>query len=801
MTSGQTPVPGALVQLCVVNGSCTQIQTDNRGQYRFPVGYGSFALTVYPPVNGLGSNTSVATASASTSAQAPYAQVDIALQTPSLPPGASLTSPSFGTVTSGQPTIFWEEPTVYKTTGCPNGWGFLLISGTDTTTGQPASRFVPLTETPPGSGHYQADIPALAPLHGTGRFDPLINCSAGLSFFPQGGPQAGGTSVLIRVSSPTVTGVHFGSSAGVSFTQLSPDLYQVTSPAGTGDVPLTVTFTDGSTSRLGTFHYLSASLSGPAEGSADGGGVIDIHGQGFAPGTHVLIGGRPSPSVQVVNSGELLVVAPPGEGTGTVTVMSQGGSTVAGSYTYDGTPSAEALYENDLEAADFGLLLTDVLSEESPESAALDISLYLLEKMFDDSLPEDDKPFIGVIGITIAWSSGAGEGALLVEAVILLMETLPKFVALIDPSGAVVDSNGAPVPGASVTLFRQNGGSLTPVPSGDQTIDPSVNPQTTGPAGTFAWEATAGIYQVTASSPSCVDGSGTPITVKTPIFGIPPPVTGLVLTLPCSIGTAAPPKISAISPAIVPSTGGQTVTVTGTGFDHVSQVLIGTKPAPRWTVLSPTSLQVVTAARTGTADIRVVTPSGTSNVSATDKVSFATPPTAAVSPDVGRGAVNHPVTFTGANLSGITTLTSPTPGVTFSTVHASGTKVTAKVSVTAKVPLGPLSVSMAKAIGPAIACTDCLSVTAPPALNASAQPIQVSHGGSVTADLPLRLEPGGQIVVSGQPGITISILNNSGTVVIASVTVSSTVTPGQYNATFINPDGGRTTAKSIIHVT
>jgi hypothetical protein len=180
-------------------------------------------------------------------------------------------------------------------------------------------------------------------------------------------------------------------------------------------------------------------------------------------------------------------------------------------------------------------------------------------------------------------------------------------------------------------------------------------------------------------------------------------------------------------------------------------------------------------------------------------VSFATPPTAAVSPDVGRGAVHHRVTFTGVNLSGVKTLTSPTSGVTFSAVHASKTRVTAKVSVTAKVPLGPLSVSMAKATGPPIACTDCLSVTAPPALSAGAPPVQVSPGTNVVADLPLSLEAGGKIV-AGHSGITISILDNSGTVVIVSVTVSSTVAPGQYNATFVNPDGGRATGKSVIQV-
>ena len=50
------------------------------------------------------------------------------------------------------------------------------------------------------------------------------------------------------------------------------------------------------------------------------------------------------------------------------------------------------------------------------------------------------------------------------------------------------------------------------------------------------------------------------------------------------------PAVTGVSPGSGPSTGGNTVTVTGTGFTGASAVAFGTVPATSFTVNSDTSI-------------------------------------------------------------------------------------------------------------------------------------------------------------------------------------------------------------------
>lgn len=86
-----------------------------------------------------------------------------------------------------------------------------------------------------------------------------------------------------------------------------------------------------------------------------------------------------------------------------------------------------------------------------------------------------------------------------------------------------------------------------------------------------------------------------------------------------SIGT---PEVSSVSPSIGPS--GTSVTVQGSWFDGVSNVLFGQTPATSWSVNSSGVLVAVAPSGTNgeTVDVRVVTPAGTSSVSATDEYTF-----------------------------------------------------------------------------------------------------------------------------------------------------------------------------------
>lgn len=76
--------------------------------------------------------------------------------------------------------------------------------------------------------------------------------------------------------------------------------------------------------------------------------------------------------------------------------------------------------------------------------------------------------------------------------------------------------------------------------------------------------------------------------------------------------TATAPTISKVSPASGPTTGGTSVTVTGTNFTGATAVAFGGTAATAFTVNGPTSITATTPARdAGAADVQVAAPGGT----------------------------------------------------------------------------------------------------------------------------------------------------------------------------------------------
>ena len=120
-----------------------------------------------------------------------------------------------------------------------------------------------------------------------------------------------------------------------------------------------------------------------------------------------------------------------------------------------------------------------------------------------------------------------------------------KFSAYIDPSGYVRTLEGAPIAGATVTLYRSDSaaGPFAIVPNGDAIMSPTnrQNPDTTDAAGHFAWDVIAGYYRVRATATGCT-APGDPMQsyVETAVLIIPPPVTDLDLRLDCPIVNTPP---------------------------------------------------------------------------------------------------------------------------------------------------------------------------------------------------------------------------------------------------------------------
>src|SRR5258706_497106 len=106
----------------------------------------------------------------------------------------------------------------------------------------------------------------------------------------------------------------------------------------------------------------------------------------------------------------------------------------------------------------------------------------------------------------------------------------------IDPSGNVLDTHGNPVVGATVTIERSDtpDGPFVAPPDGSPLLSPSINPQTTDADGFFRWDVVSGYYRLLVTKAGCTaPAAPNPAVVMSAVYRIPPPVTGLVLTMLC----------------------------------------------------------------------------------------------------------------------------------------------------------------------------------------------------------------------------------------------------------------------------
>jgi hypothetical protein len=146
----------------------------------------------------------------------------------------------------------------------------------------------------------------------------------------------------------------------------------------------------------------------------------------------------------------------------------------------------------------------------------------------------------------------------------------------------------------------------------------------------------------------------------------------------------ATPTVTGVSPNTGSAAGGDTVTITGTGFTNAYDVSFGGLSAA-FTVNNDGSITAITPATSadGTVDVTVTDYGGTSATGASDLFMYAdSPPTVTgVSPSTGTAAGNDTVTISG---TGLTTASS----VYFGGVAAASFTVNGDGSITAVTPAG-----------------------------------------------------------------------------------------------------------------
>jgi outer membrane protein assembly factor BamB len=131
------------------------------------------------------------------------------------------------------------------------------------------------------------------------------------------------------------------------------------------------------------------------------------------------------------------------------------------------------------------------------------------------------------------------------------------------------------------------------------------------------------------------------------------------------------PTVTAISPAGGPTTGATSVTISGSGFGTASAVHFGSVAAAAYTVMSDTRIVATSPSEaSGTVDVTVANPAGTSPTSSADQFTFVTPPVVtSLCPAAGPTLGGTTVTIKGLNFTNATSVQfGSAPAVKFKTV-------------------------------------------------------------------------------------------------------------------------------------
>ncbi|MGA4731946.1 IPT/TIG domain-containing protein [Micromonospora taraxaci] len=474
---------------------------------------------------------------------------------------------------------------------------------------------------------------------------------------PTSGPTAGGTTV-------TITGTGFTGAAGVDFDGLPGTGFTV-NPAGTtitvvtppnpeGPALVELVFPAGRVTAP-PFTYVAPTITSivPNTGPTTGGTAVTITGTGLTGATGVTFGDTPGTNLVVDPSGtSLTVVTPPGQvGPVDVTVLIPGANATApNGFTYVAAPPTT----------------TSITPNAGPQSGGQTVTI-------------TGTGFVP--GDTTVTFDGA-------PATNVTVNPNGTSLTAVTPPGAV---------GPAVVVVSTGGGTAAPLdytylPDGSGATVTGLTP-TTGPTsggttvtitGTGFTGTTGVTFDGVPGTGFTVNPAGTTITVVTPPNTAGPADVRLVFPA----GTAAAPPFTYVAPTITslvpntgPTTGGTTVTITGTGLTGATGVNFGNTPGTNL-VVNPngTSLTVVTPpGLAGPVDVTVQLPGD--DVTEPDGFTYETAPPRidTVSPGQGPTGGGTTVTVGGSGFvpgATVVTICGKTIPATQVTVAAGGRSLT-----------------------------------------------------------------------------------------------------------------------------
>ncbi|MFG1926787.1 IPT/TIG domain-containing protein [Cryptosporangium sp. NPDC048952] len=531
---------------------------------------------------------------------------------------------------------------------------------------------------------------------------------------PQTGPQRGGVQVtLTGTGLSTATAVKVGGVNAQSIDSITPDGTTIIfkTPAGTpGDALITVAVTghdpdpikytyeyDGSQATIGSVDPSPISTSGRK---------VTITGTNLTGATGVTFAGVPGTNMTVNSAGTAITVtAPTSETAGAAPVLIKypAGSADAGTITYEGpsitsvTPvQGPAAGTNAVEIIGTGL--TGATAVKFGDADATGVTANSAGTKVNATVPPHAA---GVVDVTVVVS---GLDAKSVSAYTYQDDGSASQVTGISPTSV-------PSSGGTVTITGTNLGAVTAVlidgvPGTNLTVTPTQITVTVPPTDTPSDvpvalkfpSGTVNAGQLTYTAPTItsiqpgqgalaggdtvtITGTGlsaatrvlfggvlatdltvtaTGLTVRTP-GGNSAGAVNVAVELPGAdarvnngFAYVAPgaPTVTNVSVPEGPSSGGTSVTLTGTNFDGVNQVTFNGVPGTDLTVNSATNLTVTTPASTDAGPVAIAVTSSAGTGVLPNGYTYKGPELTGISPANGRVAGGTTVTLTGTQLKG-----------------------------------------------------------------------------------------------------------------------------------------------------
>ena len=336
-----------------------------------------------------------------------------------------------------------------------------------------------------------------------------------------------------------------------------------------------------------------------------------------------------------------------------------------------------------------------------------------------------------ITAITPAGSAGAKDVTVTTAGGTATKTSAFTYIVPLPTIGSVSPTSGPTTGGTTITIAGTNLTGATSVTVGgiaatNIVVVSSTSVTATTPAGTAG-----------AKSVAVTTAGGT--ATKTSAF------TYIVLL----------PTISSVTPTSGPTTGGTTITITGTNLTGATSVKIGGASATSVVVISATSITATTPAGTvGAKSVAVTTAGGTATKSgAFTYVVGAVPTITSISPTSGPACGGTVITITGTNLSGASVM------VEGNLVPVSSNTATSFKITTSAHALGSISATLTTASGSVIrsnAFTFTLSAPTITSISPSSGP---TSGGTIVTITGTNL-CGAELFVEG---ISIPISDNTNT--------------------------------------